>query len=133
MGVAVMFPGQGSQSPAMGATWRDTRGWGVVERAEAVLGERVADLLLDEDPARLSHTREAQLAVFLTSLAAWEATKNSVDDVVAFAGHSLGQLTALPAAGVIDLDDALRLVARRAEVTQAAADKAGGGMIALLG
>src|SRR3954470_23511733 len=133
MGVAVMFPGQGSQLPAMGATWRDTKGWAVIERAEAVLGERVSDLLLDEDPARLSHTREAQLAVFVISLAAWEATKDAVGNVVAFAGHSLGQLTALTAAGVIDLDDALRLVARRAEVTQEAADRAGGGMVALLG
>src|SRR3954464_251493 len=108
MGVAVMFPGQGSQSPAMGGPWRDTRGWGVVERAEAVLGEPVADLLLDEDPARLSHTREAQLAVFLTSLAAGATTKDALGDVVPFAGHSLGQLTALTAAGVLDLDDALR-------------------------
>src|SRR4051812_391361 len=78
MGVAVMFPGQGSQSPAMGASWRDTRGWAVVERAEEVLGEPVGELLLDEDPARLTHTKEAQLAVFLVSLAAWEATKDSV-------------------------------------------------------
>lgn len=133
MGVAVMFPGQGSQSPAMGATWRDTRGWGIVERAEAVLGEPVSDLLLDEDPTRLAHTREAQLAVFLVSLAAWEVTKDTLGEVVAFAGHSLGQLTALTAAGVLDVDDAIRLVARRGELTQAAANAAGGGMIALLG
>lgn len=133
MGVAVMFPGQGSQSPAMGASWRGTQGWAVVERAEAVLGEPVSELLLDEDPARLSHTREAQLAVFLASLAAWEVTKDTVGDVVAFAGHSLGQLTALTAAGAVDLDDAIKLVARRAEVTQAAADNADGGMVALLG
>jgi [acyl-carrier-protein] S-malonyltransferase len=117
----------------MGATWCDTPGWRVVERAEAVLGEPVGSLLLDEDPARLAHTKDAQLAVFLVSLAAWETTKGGVGDVVAFAGHSLGQLTALTAAGVLDLDDAITLVARRGELTQSAADDAGGGMVALLG
>jgi [acyl-carrier-protein] S-malonyltransferase len=104
-----------------------------VARAEEVLGQAVEPLLLDDDPDRLRRTREAQLAVFLTSLVAWEATKDTLGDIVAFAGHSLGQLTALTAAGVLDFDDAVRLVARRAEVTQAAADATGGGMVALLG
>ena len=133
MGVAVMFPGQGSQSPAMGSPWQDAPEWALVEQAEEVLEQDVAALLLDTDPARLRHTREAQLAVFLTSLLAWEGTKESLGDVTAFAGHSLGQLTALAAAGVLDFDDAVRLVARRGELTQTAADASGGGMAALLG
>jgi [acyl-carrier-protein] S-malonyltransferase len=105
----------------------------LVTRAEEVLGQDVALLMLDTDPSRLRHTREAQLAVFLTSLLAWESTRESLGEVIAFAGHSLGQLTALTAAGVVDFDDAVRLVAQRGEVTQAAADAAGGGMVALLG
>jgi len=133
VGVAVMFPGQGSQSPAMGSPWQDAPEWALVEQAEEVLEQDVAALLLDTDPARLRHTREAQLAVFLTSLLAWEGTKESLGDVTAFAGHSLGQLTALAAAGVLDFDDAVRLVARRGELTQTAADASGGGMAALLG
>ena len=68
MGVAVMFPGQGSQSPGMGRPWRDADAWALVERAEESLGEPVGELLLSSDPGRLRRTREAQLAVFLTSL-----------------------------------------------------------------
>ena len=57
----------------------------------------------------------------------------AVDDVVAFAGHSLGQVTALIASGALDLDDGVRFAARRAELTQAAADANPGRMAALLG
>jgi len=133
VGIAVTFPGQGSQSPGMGAPWQDAPQWTLVTRAEEVLDQEVAPLLVDEDPARLSHTREAQLAVFLTSLLAWEAARDTLGDIAAYAGHSLGQLTALTAAGVLDFDDAVRLVARRGELTQAAADANPGGMAALLG
>ncbi|MBV8297592.1 MAG: ACP S-malonyltransferase [Acidimicrobiia bacterium] len=136
MGIAVTFPGQGSQSPGMGAPWQDSPEWSLVTHAEAVLDHEVAPLLLDTDPKRLRHTREAQLAVFLTSLLAWESAKDALGEageVTAFAGHSLGQLTALTAAGVLDVDDAVRLVARRGELTQAAADANAGGMAALLG
>src|SRR5947207_232424 len=55
------------------------------------------------------------------------------DDVVAFAGHSLGQVTALIASGVLDLEDGVRFAARRAELTQRAADEHPGRMAALLG
>ncbi|MBV8159499.1 MAG: ACP S-malonyltransferase [Acidimicrobiia bacterium] len=133
MGIAVTFPGQGSQAAGMGEPWRHSPQWALVERAEEVLGREVAPLLLDADPTRLAHTREAQLAVFLTSLLAWESARDGLGEVVAFAGHSLGQLTALAAAGVLAVDDAVRLVARRGELTQAAANASGGGMAALLG
>ena len=133
MGIAVTFPGQGSQSAGMGRPWQDTPQWSLVTRAEQVLDQEVSPLLTDTDPARLRHTREAQLAVFLTSLLAWESTKDTFGEITAFAGHSLGQLTALAAAGVLTFDDAVRLVARRGELTQAAADINGGGMAALLG
>src|SRR5438270_10009674 len=115
----------------MGAPWQETPQWALVTRAEEVLDQEVAPLLVDTDPARLSHTREAQLAVFLTSLLAWEGTRETIGDVTAFAGHSLGQLTALAAAGVLEFDDAVRLVAHRGQLTQAAADANGGGMAAL--
>ena len=133
MGIAVTFPGQGSQSAGMGAPWQDAAAWSLVTRAEEVLSQNLTPLLVDADPARLRHTREAQLAVFLTSLLAWESTRDSLGAVTAFAGHSLGQLTALTAAGVLEFDDAVRLVARRGELTQAAADANSGGMAALLG
>ena len=127
---AVMFPGQGSQAQGMGAPWKDGPRWAVVERAEAVLGEPLAPLLL-ESP--LDRTRDAQLAVVLASLMAWEEWRAEHDQPVAFAGHSLGQVTALLAAGVLTFEDGIALVAHRAEVTQDAVRRRPGRMVALLG
>ena len=128
MGVAAMFPGQGSQSRGMGRVWQHEDAWSIVERAEGVLDRSLAPLLLD---APLDHTADAQLAVVLVSLMAWEAREGEAP--VAFAGHSLGQLTALIAAGSLTFEDGIRLVAYRAEVTEAAARRAPGAMAALLG
>jgi [acyl-carrier-protein] S-malonyltransferase len=131
--VAIVFPGQGTQSPGMGAPWREHPAWKIVEQAEGALGEPLAPLLLDAPAEQLARTRDAQLAVLCTSLVAWEAARPMLDDVVAFAGHSLGQVTALIASGALDLDDGVRFAARRAELTQAAADEHPGRMAALLG
>ena len=133
MRVAVVFPGQGTQAPGMGAPWHDHPAWKIVEEAEAALGEPIAPLLLDAPAERLARTREAQLAVLCTSLVAWEAARPMLDEVVAFAGHSLGQVTALIASGAIGLDEGVRFAARRVELTQAAADTHPGRMAALLG
>jgi [acyl-carrier-protein] S-malonyltransferase len=130
---AIVFPGQGTQAPAMAEPWRDHPAWNVVERAEKALGEPLADLVLDAPAERLARTREAQLAVLLTSLVAWEAARDAFPEPVAFAGHSLGQVTALIAAGALPLEDGVRFAARRAELTQAAADRHPGRMAALLG
>ena len=110
----------------------------MVERAEAALGpplgQSLADLLLDAPESALERTLEAQLAVFLQSLMAWEAVSPELDDrPMAFAGHSLGQLTALVAAGVLPLEEGARLVAARAAATQRAADRHPGRMAALVG
>ncbi|MEP6623560.1 MAG: ACP S-malonyltransferase [Acidimicrobiia bacterium] len=130
---AVVFPGQGTQIPGMGSVWSGTPEWDtVVGRAESVLGEGVGRLLIDADAAELSRTRNAQLAVLLTSLLAWEAIKSAVAPV-AFAGHSLGQVTALIASGALDFDAGVRFAAIRADRTQAAADARPGVMAALLG
>jgi [acyl-carrier-protein] S-malonyltransferase len=117
----------------MGVPWQDHPAWKLVEQAEAALGEPLAPLLLDAPAEQLARTREAQLAVLLNSLVSWEAARPCVGDVVAFAGHSLGQVTALIASGVLSLDDGVRYAARRAELTQAAADAHPGKMAALLG
>jgi [acyl-carrier-protein] S-malonyltransferase len=133
--VAIVFPGQGTQAPGMGLPWRDHPSWAVVEQAEKALGAPLAELLLDAGDERLARTREAQLAVLCTSLVAWDATRAALGDreIVAFAGHSLGQVTALIAADVLAADDGVRFAARRADATQAAADAAPGRMAALLG
>ncbi|MGI9079296.1 MAG: ACP S-malonyltransferase [Acidimicrobiales bacterium] len=133
MRLAVLFPGQGTQVPGMGVPWRDHPAWTVVERAEKAVGQPLGDLLLTADADQLGRTREAQLAVMLVSLMAWEAVRHVVGEPVAAAGHSLGQVTALVAAGALSVEDGVRLALRRAECTQAAADRTGGRMAALIG
>lgn len=133
MALAVIFPGQGTQSTGMAAPWRDDPAWRAIDAAEAALGEPLASLILDAPAEQLARTRDAQLAVLLTSLVAWEAVRERVEGPVAFAGHSLGQVTALIAAGALPLEDGVRFAARRAELTQAAADAHPGRMAALLG
>jgi [acyl-carrier-protein] S-malonyltransferase len=132
---AVVFPGQGTQRPGMGLAWRGHPAWQVVEEAEALVGEPLGRLLTDADEATLRRTREAQLAILLTSLVAWRAVRDhlDLDRPVAFAGHSLGQVTALIAAGVLDLRTGIEFAARRATATQSAADAHPGRMAALLG
>jgi [acyl-carrier-protein] S-malonyltransferase len=132
VGIAVVFPGQGTQQSGMALPWRDHPSWSVVERAETALGEPLAHLVTDAPADELARTREAQLAVLLTSLVVWDAL-DVPDGTVAFAGHSLGQVTALIASGVLTLDDGVRFASRRAELTQAAADTHPGRMAALLG
>lgn len=117
----------------MGAAWKGHAAWSVVERAEAALGEPLAPLLLAESADDLARTRESQLSVLLTSLVVWEAAREYVPAPVAFAGHSLGQITALIASGALPFEDGIRLAARRAEATQAAADRHPGRMAAVIG
>ena len=138
MRVAVVFPGQGTQAPGMGMPWKGQPAWSVVDRAEAALGEPLAPLLLDAGADDLARTRNSQLSVLLTSLMVWEAVGPALTaaadiEIVAFAGHSLGQVTALVAAGTLSVDDGIRFAARRADLTQAAADGHPGRMAALLG
>jgi [acyl-carrier-protein] S-malonyltransferase len=133
VGVAVIFPGQGTQQPGMAAAWRDHPSWAIVERAEAALGEPLGHLVTGAPAEALTRTRDAQLAVLVTSLISWDALAPLAEPPVAFAGHSLGQVTALIAAGALPLDDGVRFAARRAELTQAAADAHPGRMAALLG
>jgi [acyl-carrier-protein] S-malonyltransferase len=117
----------------MGTEWRRDPAWTVVDRAEEALGARLAPLLLDESAEVLNRTRSAQLGVFLASLLAWEATRDRLGEPIAFAGHSLGQVTALVAAGIITLEDGVRLVDARGRSTQQAALARPGRMVALLG
>jgi [acyl-carrier-protein] S-malonyltransferase len=131
---AVLFPGQGAAAPGVGRPWRDHRAWAVVEEAEDVLDRPLAELLLEAGAEELSTTRSSQLAVFFTSLMAWDALAASVEEPpAAFAGHSLGQITALVSAGALDRADGFRLAATRSDLSQASADAQPGQMAALAG
>jgi len=114
----------------MGAEFFDAPAWRIVTGAEDIVGRPLAPLLLDD---ALQTTEAAQLAVLLHSLMSWETAPHDVDAVAAFAGHSLGQMTALIASGVLSFEDGIRIAARRAALTQDAAVQRPGVMAALLG
>lgn len=134
MSYAAIFPGQGAATPGAGRAWVDHPAWRVVTDAEAATGRPLARLLLDADAGELSTTGASQLAVLLTSLVGWRAVADTLEaDPVAFAGHSLGQITALIASGAIDAENGYRLAARRADLSQLSADARPGRMAALVG
>jgi [acyl-carrier-protein] S-malonyltransferase len=117
---AALFPGQGSHTPDM----RD-----LVARRVPDLLERCCELVGEDPFARVEEsTRFAQPAIFCASLAGWDALDL---DAEAAAGHSLGELAALAAAGVLERDDALRLVVLRGRLMADADDR--GSMLALVG
>ena len=121
---AILFPGQGSQTPEM----RDT----VAEVRPDLLS--LAEQIVGEDPfARAEEgTRFAQPAIFCASLAGWEALGRPAGEFMA--GHSLGELAALVAAGRLGERDGLELVALRGKLMQESGERAGdGGMVALMG
>lgn len=125
VGEAVLFPGQGSQVAGMRRT---------VERLRPELIELVAEAA-GADPFELVEegTRYAQPAIFCAALAGWEGLREKARPL-ALAGHSLGEIAALVAAGALDAADGVRLVAARGRLMQEGAEAAGdGGMAAVLG
>lgn len=128
-----VFPGQGSQQPGMGAAFADDPAWAVVEQASDATGRDVAHLLLDADADELVETRNAQLGTFVHSMVVLEALRSRGVEPAAVAGHSLGELSALCAAGVLGFDDAVRLVAERGEAMQVCCTQRKGTMAAVLG
>jgi [acyl-carrier-protein] S-malonyltransferase len=129
---ALLLPGQGSQRPGMGAPWQGTPWWSLVQDASDALDLDVAHLLLDADAEELRPTARAQVATHVVSLMALAAVQERVTAQVV-AGHSLGEYTALVAAGVLAPADAVRLVSERGAAMQAACDRAPGTMAAVLG
>jgi [acyl-carrier-protein] S-malonyltransferase len=131
MSVAFVFPGQGSQAPGMGLDWADSTelyGW-----ASAVLGWDLAETLRSASPDQLRQTYIAQPAIFCVSVAALRALEEAGVRPSHVAGHSLGEFSALVAAGAVSFEAGLTLVARRAEAMQRAADARPGSMSSVLG
>ncbi len=105
----------------------------LLERAGAVLGGDFLDNLFSADAETLSDTRFAQPAVFVVSLAAAESLRSLGANPSGVAGHSLGEYSALVAAGVLSFEDGLRVVQERARLMADCAARAKGGMVAVLG
>lgn len=133
---ALVFPGQGSQTPGMGKEIAHAFGVArqVYEEADQILGYALSRLCFEGDEEQLRQTIHAQPALFVTSIATWRALGEQVAlSPVCVAGHSVGEYAALVAAGVLDWRDGLRLVRARAEAMQAAAESTPGAMAAVLG
>jgi [acyl-carrier-protein] S-malonyltransferase len=134
MSYAVLFPGQGSQFVGMGADLFDARPDLLVDVADDVLGWSLREICLDGPEDRLTRTEFAQPALYALAAALWsELRPHLPEPPVAAAGHSLGEYTALTAAGVFDFAEGLRLVAVRGRAMAEAADAEPSGMAALLG
>ena len=132
--VAMVFPGQGTQTSGMGAPWQDHPAWKLLEQAEGA-PRRAAPPPGARRAGRATrpHARRAARGVVHVARRVGSRCDRSSTTIVAFAGHSLGQVTALVASGALDLEDGVRFAARRAELTQRAADEHPGRMAALLG
>jgi [acyl-carrier-protein] S-malonyltransferase len=135
MKIAVVFPGQGSQSVGMMKGFTDTP---VVEatfrEAAAILGEDLWALCADGPAESLNRTVVTQPLMLTAGVACWRAWRERGGPMPAFfAGHSLGEYTALVAAGALRFEDALPLVRLRAEAMQAAVPEGTGGIAAIVG
>ncbi|WP_375418241.1 ACP S-malonyltransferase [uncultured Hymenobacter sp.] len=130
---AVIFPGQGSQFPGMARELfeQSTEARRLLEQANDLLGFRLTDTMFSGSEDDLRRTDVTQPAIFVHSVAQFVARPDLAPGAVA--GHSLGEFSALVAAGVLAFEDALPLVARRAQAMQAACQEQPGTMAAILG
>lgn len=131
---AYVFPGQGAQFPGMAKELYETNAAAkqVLDTANDILGFDILNIMFNGTEEDLRQTRVTQPAVFLHSMAQFVARQNAVlPNMVA--GHSLGEFSALAAAGVLSLADALKLVSIRAGAMQKACENTPGTMAAILG
>jgi [acyl-carrier-protein] S-malonyltransferase len=135
-GTAFLFPGQGSQSVGMVSdlAGRSDRVRGTFDEASAVLGYDLWDIAGNGPEERLGQTEVTQPALLAAGIATWRLWQElGGGDPGFMAGHSLGEYTALVAAGALDFGDAIALVARRGELMQQATPAGSGAMAAVLG
>jgi [acyl-carrier-protein] S-malonyltransferase len=140
--LAFVFPGQGSQSVGMGRALAETSpaAAAVFEAADRALGSPISTLAWEGPADRLDLTENAQPALLATSIAIlsalrerWAAAGTEAIAPAFVAGHSMGQYSALVAAGVLSLDDGVRLVRERGRLMQASGQGRDGAMAALIG
>ncbi len=117
----------------MGRPWVDHPSWEVVEEASAAVGRDVGRLLLDAPMEELTQTANAQLATFVQSLLVLDAVERVGLTPAACAGHSLGEYSALVAAGAMPFGEAAALVVKRGDAMAHAGEDAPGTMAALIG
>jgi [acyl-carrier-protein] S-malonyltransferase len=134
---ALLFTGQGAQVVGMGkdlaAQFPSAKGW--FDRANAALGYDLAKICFEGPEAELTKTENAQPGIFLVSWICFELLKEKAPGLKfdATAGLSLGEFTALTAAGAMSFEDGLRVVRQRGKFMQEACDTTRGGMAAIIG
>lgn len=131
---AYVFPGQGAQYPGMGKDLYDSNPEvkDLFEKADDILGFKISDIMFNGTDEDLKQTNITQPAIFIHSIATIVNNKNSIKpDMVA--GHSLGEFSALVAAGVFSFEDGLKLVKERAEAMQEACKVQPSTMAAVMG
>lgn len=130
---AYIFPGQGSQYPGMAKDLydNDPRAKEMLEKANEILGFRITDIMFEGTADDLKQTKVTQPAIFLHSVVLARCLPDFAPDMVA--GHSLGEFSALVAAGAMDFEEGLRLVSIRARAMQKACETTPGSMAAVLG
>ena len=137
--IAVVFPGQGSQTAGMGKDlfYSSPAARRIFEDADQILGFPLSRLCFEGQPVELDDTWNAQPAILTVSVAAWHALRERAADTsvtpIVLAGHSLGQFTALHLAGALDFPTVLELVRERGRLMKEAGERRPGGMAAVIG
>lgn len=128
-----VFPGQGSQFPGMGKDLYNSNSLAkeMFELANEIIGFRISDIMFDGTDEELRQTKVTQPAIFIHSVVMAKCMKDFAPDIVA--GHSLGEFSALTAAGSLTFEDGLNLVSSRAQAMQKACELQPGAMAAILG
>ena len=129
---AYIFPGQGSQYPGMAKDLYESNAVAreMFEKANDILGFRITDIMFEGTAEELKQTKVTQPAIFLHSVVLARCLPEFRPDMVA--GHSLGEFSALVAAGALDFEEGLRLVSIRAQAMQKACEAVPGNMAAVL-
>tara|TARA_B100001173_G_C15976673_1_gene542517 strand:+ start:36 stop:968 length:933 start_codon:yes stop_codon:yes gene_type:complete len=136
---SVLFPGQGSQSVGMTKELYNNFIYvkNLFKQADEVLGYSISKIILEGPKENLDLTENTQPAIFLASYSIFEMIKNESDinleEAKYFAGHSLGEYSALAASGSLNFTNAIKLLNERGKAMQASVPKGTGGMMAVLG